>query len=61
MSKESQVVSSQTIRASVSFPEEDYRELERIAKQKRVSVAWVVRDAVKAYLDKESPLFRRSK
>ncbi len=47
------------IRASVSFHATDYSELERIATKKKVSVAWVVRDAVEQYLTNEEPLFRR--
>ncbi|MGP1676786.1 MAG: CopG family transcriptional regulator [Burkholderiales bacterium] len=45
-----------TIRASVSFPEDQYSELERIADQQRVSLAWVVREAVQAYLVTRWPL-----
>jgi metal-responsive CopG/Arc/MetJ family transcriptional regulator len=48
-----------TVRASVSFPAELYAELERIAADKNVSVAWVVRDATEKYLDEQYPLFRR--
>jgi len=39
-----------TLRASVSFPEDQYAELERIALDQRVSLAWVVREAVQSYL-----------
>lgn len=39
-----------TVRASVSFPKDQYSELERIADQQRVSLAWVVREAVQTYL-----------
>lgn len=46
-----------TVRASVSFPEDQYAELERIAQEQRVSLAWVVRDAVQTYLVQRSPLF----
>ncbi len=42
-----------TVRASVSFPVSDYIELEHIAAKKRVSLAWVVRDAVLQYLTHE--------
>lgn len=42
--------SDPTVRASVSFPKYDYGEIERIARDKRVSVAWVVREAVTEYL-----------
>jgi 23S rRNA (cytidine1920-2'-O)/16S rRNA (cytidine1409-2'-O)-methyltransferase len=33
------------IRASISFPPNIYRSLAELAKQKKVSVAWIVRDA----------------
>ena len=44
-------------RASVSFPPELYRTLEAIAKQKKVSIAWVVRDAAEKYVEAQWPLF----
>lgn len=44
-------------RASVSFPPELYATLERIAKEKKVSVAWVVRDAAERYVGDQWPLF----
>jgi len=45
------------VRASVSFPEDQYVELERIALDQRVSLAWVVRDAVQSYLvTRQSPV-----
>ena len=37
-------------RASVSFPPRLYRALDRIAQEKKVSVAWVVRDAAEKYV-----------
>ncbi len=46
-------------RASVTFPADLYAELERIAEEKKVSVAWVVRDAVDKYVEDQYPLFRR--
>ncbi len=39
-----------SLRASVTFPPEIYRTLEQIAKQKKVSVAWVMRDAAEKYI-----------
>lgn len=45
-----------TIRASISFTEDQYLELERIAKSQRVSLAWVVREAVHGYLSSRWPL-----
>lgn len=49
-----------TVRASVSFPEDQYSELERIADQQRVSLAWVVREAVQTYLVTRWPLLEQS-
>ena len=46
-------------RVSVSIKTEDYAELKDIAEDKRVSVAWVVRDAVADYLTARTPLLRR--
>lgn len=50
-----------TVRASVSFPEDQYAELELIAQQQRVSLAWVVREAVQAYLVTRWPLLEQAK
>ncbi len=49
-----------TVRASVSFPEDQYAELERIALRQRVSLAWVVREAVQTYLVKRWPLLEQA-
>lgn len=48
--------SADTTRASVSFPSEVYAEMERIAASKRVSVAWVVREAAERYVAEQWPL-----
>jgi hypothetical protein len=37
-------------RASISFSHDAYDSLARIAASKKVSVAWVVRDAVESYI-----------
>jgi predicted DNA-binding protein len=37
-------------RASASLPPEIYSTLQSIAKQKKVSVAWVIRDAADKYI-----------
>lgn len=47
-------------RASVSFPPELYRTLEELAKKKKVSIAWVVREAAEQYVSAELPLFGNS-
>jgi predicted transcriptional regulator len=46
-----------TARGSVSFPPELYETLKQIAQEKKVSVAWVVRDAVEKYVESRWPLF----
>ena len=43
-------------RISVTFKNAYYSELQRIAKKKKVSIAWVVRDAVESYVDAAFPL-----
>jgi metal-responsive CopG/Arc/MetJ family transcriptional regulator len=40
------------VRASITFPPDLYETLEDIAKQKKVSLAWVVRDAAEKYAAK---------
>jgi metal-responsive CopG/Arc/MetJ family transcriptional regulator len=42
------------VRASISFPAALYQTLEDIAKQKKVSMAWVVRDAAERYIASEA-------
>ncbi len=44
-------------RASITFPRDLYQTLEDIAKQHKVSIAWVVRDAVEKYVAEKWPLF----
>jgi hypothetical protein len=44
------------VRASISFPPDLYETLEKLAKQKKVSLAWVVRDAAEKYVDGQEPL-----
>ena len=48
-----------TVRASISFPREMYETLENIARQRKVSLAWVVRDAAEQYIAGKWPLFQR--
>lgn len=47
-----------SVRATISFPSETYRTLEDIARQKKVSLAWVVREASEQYISDKWPLFR---
>jgi metal-responsive CopG/Arc/MetJ family transcriptional regulator len=50
--------SEQTFRLSVTLSEEIYSSLERIARTKKVSMAWVIREAAEKYIGDEAPLFR---
>jgi len=47
------------VRASISFPPDVYESLEIIAKEKKVSLAWVVREAAEQYIGEKWPLFSR--
>lgn len=49
-----------SVRTTITFPSELYSTLEKIAEQKKVSLAWVVRDAVEQYIGEKWPLFRSS-
>lgn len=44
------------IRASISFPPNLYRRLEVLARQKKVSVAWIVRDATEQYFSNQEQI-----
>jgi predicted DNA-binding protein len=44
-------------RASITFPPELYQTLEDLAKKKKVSLAWVVREAAEKYVADQWPLF----
>lgn len=46
------------VQLSVSLEEADHEALSRVAARQEVSMAWVVRRAVKQYLDRQAPLFR---
>ena len=39
-----------SVRASISFPPDIYEVLEQLAREKKVSLAWVVRDAAERYV-----------
>ena len=47
------------VRATISFPPELYETLGDIAKQNKVSLAWVVREAAEQYVGEKWPLFKR--
>jgi len=45
------------VRASISFPPDVYETLDVIATEKKVSLAWVVREAAEQYIAAKWPLF----
>jgi hypothetical protein len=49
-----------SVRATISFPSELYKTLEGIAREKKVSLAWVVREAAEQYVAEKWPLFGKS-
>jgi predicted DNA-binding protein len=49
------------MRASASLPPEIYSTLQDIAKQKKVSVAWVIRDAAEKYIAEQWPLLENAR
>ena len=53
-SRPKEVTQKETIRASISFTSEDYEELERRAAEKKVSLAWIVREAVSQYIQDDT-------
>jgi predicted DNA-binding protein len=50
------LVESSSVRATISFPSDIYETLENIARQKKVSLAWVVREAAEQYIANKWPL-----
>jgi metal-responsive CopG/Arc/MetJ family transcriptional regulator len=46
------------VRASVSFPSDLYETLEEIARHKKVSLAWVIREAAERYAAVEQTLLK---
>lgn len=47
------------VRASVSLSPETYKTLTALARQKKVSMAWILRDAAEKYVAEHWPLFGR--
>ena len=59
--KKMKAQSAVQVRATISFPQDIYETLEAIARQKKVSLAWVVREAAEQYLADKWPLFAKGK
>jgi metal-responsive CopG/Arc/MetJ family transcriptional regulator len=56
-----QKADAKSLRTSVSFPRELHDTLEQIAKAKKVSLAWIVRDAAERYVSDQWPLLERQR
>ncbi len=50
---------ARSIRASISFPPDIYEALKQLARKKKVSLAWVVRDAVERYVNENEEVLER--
>lgn len=48
---------NRAVRGSFSMSAETYRTLEALAKQKKVSTSWVIREAAEKYVAEQWPLF----
>jgi predicted transcriptional regulator len=48
-------------RVSVTLPPDVHRTLEQIAREKKVSLAWVVREAAEQYIANKWPLFNQER
>lgn len=56
-----EIPETKTTRVSVSFPSDLYETLEHLAREKKVSIAWVVRDAAEKYVGDQWPLLTPNK
>ena len=56
--KKMKTQSTAQVRATISFPPDVYETLEGIAKEKKVSLAWVVREATEKYIADKWPLLK---
>jgi hypothetical protein len=53
--KRMKVQKTAQVRATISFPPDLYETLEELAKRKKVSLAWVVREASEKYIAAQKP------
>ena len=50
--------SNSKTRLSVSIPKEEYKELQELSRRMRVSLAWIVRDAIRQYIKTDAKKIR---
>ncbi len=48
-----------SVRTSVTLPSDVYNTLAQVAKGKKVTVAWVIRDAAEKYIAEQWPLLEK--
>lgn len=48
-----------TCRTTITISRTDHDLLINLAEQKHVSLAWMIREAIRTYLDSQTPLFTR--
>jgi predicted transcriptional regulator len=48
---------AESCRTTVTIPRDHHDFLVRLAESKHVSLAWMIREAIRAYLDQQTPLF----
>jgi predicted DNA-binding protein len=54
--KKMKAQSAAQVRTTISFPPNLYQTLEELAQQKKVSLAWVVREASERYVADQKPV-----
>lgn len=57
MAKRTNEAAGNSCRTTVTIPKEDHAQLLRLAEAKHVSLGWMIRDAIRVYLDQQVPLF----
>lgn len=54
-------LSTARVRVTITFPPDMYGTLAQIAEDKKVSLAWVVREAAEQYIGSKWPLFEQGR
>ena len=58
---DSEIAAGVNCRLSVSLTRQQYKQLTKVAKTHKVSVAWVIREAIERLLKDDVPLFQARK
>ena len=57
MAKRAHEDTGNSCRTTVTIPKEHHSQLVNLADAKHVSLGWMIRDAIRVYLDQQMPLF----